>query len=112
MRPCGPRSVIGVSAWLPAPALAHDLQAQKRLLLATLFCRQHEMHNKGMGAWGSEGFEPCLDRIVPQVGQPALGGCNCLEACGGCPHPAASVHPGLEAASTCRMPIWLWWSLL
>ena len=33
----------------------------------TAACSRHEVYNKGMGAWNSAHFEPCLGRIVPQA---------------------------------------------
>jgi len=32
-----------------------------------LVCSQHELYNKGMSAWNSAQFEPCLEHIVPEA---------------------------------------------
>lgn len=51
-------------------------------------CRQHKVFNKGMPAWGSDNFEPCLESIMPQVGwlvAPQLSQCQRQRQCGGAP---------------------------
>lgn len=80
--------------------------------------------NKGMGAWNSERFEPCIARIVPEVGALELGRRLLCWAAGGwggavdrCERWAAPAcpaflkqlkQPSLPSPGCCRTRTW-WW---